>query len=408
MTYGLIGISGLYNFGCEAIVRGTYKFLKDRNPECTVVYYSRNYEFDKTILHDIDVVVERVSVDKSFIRRCINKFFIILKIGLVLPDFKTTEIIKSVDAIVSIGGDIFTIPKAKREKSKYHFTNPYLEFSRRAIKAGKPVYLYGASVGPFGEYRKATRYYTRVLRDVKKIVCREFSTTAYLSELGLDNFCFSPDPAFLVERVCCGEKKKEYIGVNLSPLSLIEIYGSYSEDRILKMSQLLENIYCKFGYDILLIPHVISLDVQDDDLRFLQNIKKIILPEMQDHFYIADYSKGFLGIKEQLLKCQILFSARMHCAINAIHESIPTIFLSYSSKSIGMARFIYGNEKWVIDLRNIDDDLVSLVGEMLLKRNEISHYLELRNTEIKQFYEKQKSELDNLYPIFVKIGLIEL
>lgn len=40
----LIGIGGVYNYGCEAIIRGTVSILKSINPEITVSYASYNYE----------------------------------------------------------------------------------------------------------------------------------------------------------------------------------------------------------------------------------------------------------------------------------------------------------------------------------------------------------------------------
>ena len=399
MKYGLIGINGLYNFGCEAIVRGTYRFLKDRDPKCTVIYYSKNYDSDKDVLRDIDVQVKKIEVHRSFYKRVNNKICSLLKSGHVQLYFDANAIINEVDAIVSIGGDIFTIPKVKREKGKYSFANEYLEFSRHTIKAGKPVYLYGASVGPFGDYKRAVEYYTKVLKMFRKIICREEDTMAYLSQLGINNTCFSPDPAFLVERSGKGEKTKRYIGINLSPLSLRELYGSFNEDKIQKMSRILEDIYRKNGIDILLIPHVISPDLTDDDATFLQKVKKGISAEITDHFHLADYSKGFLGIKEQLLECYIIVSARMHCAINAIHEAVPTIFLSYSSKSIGMAQYIYGNKKWVIGLQKLESDLMTHIDALLLESDSLSEYLKLRNEEIKRFYFEQKHELDELFRI---------
>ena len=49
-TFLLYGIHGLYNYGCEAIVRGTMAILRDKWPECEIVYASRRPEEDKDIL----------------------------------------------------------------------------------------------------------------------------------------------------------------------------------------------------------------------------------------------------------------------------------------------------------------------------------------------------------------------
>ena len=42
----LIGIGGVYNYGCEAIVRGTIEILRNVDPAIKISYASYNYEDD--------------------------------------------------------------------------------------------------------------------------------------------------------------------------------------------------------------------------------------------------------------------------------------------------------------------------------------------------------------------------
>ncbi len=98
--------------------------------------------------------------------------------------------------------------------------------------------------------------------------------------------------------------------------------------------------------------------------------------------YIADSNNGFFGIKEYIRKCQIVISARMHCAINAIEENVPTIFLSYSQKSIGMCQYIYGDTKWCISLEEIESKLMERINEMINHHKEVCNTLCARNKEI--------------------------
>ena len=72
----------------------------------------------------------------------------------------------------------------------------------------------------------------------------------------------------------------------------------------------------------------------------------------------------------------------MHCAINAICESVPTIFLSYSQKSIGMCKYVYGNEKWTINIREMDKKLLGLALDMLRDKDEIANFLQSVNIRI--------------------------
>ena len=71
MKIGLFGIRGVYNFGCEAIVRGAYEFIKDMWPNAHITYFSYNYEYDKQILDDLNIEIKEVQQRKKTINKTI-------------------------------------------------------------------------------------------------------------------------------------------------------------------------------------------------------------------------------------------------------------------------------------------------------------------------------------------------
>lgn len=387
MRVGLIGIGGVYNFGCEAIVRGTTKFLKMCCSDVQVVYYSFNYDYDKQHLSDLNIEIVPVQKKRTFLKRLRNKFYRMANSEKCELFYDYEKIINDAEMFFFIGGDIYTIPEAQRQQKKYPYVNPLVEFGALASKRRKPIILYGASVGPFGAYVPAVAYYTKALKSYVTILCREKATVEYLRTMHLSNMAFSPDPAFLVNGWAEVEKRKsevgQYIGMNVSPLSLKELFGVVDEPQTIAwMGALLRSIQRKFQKDILLLPHVISANPLDNDYDFMKKIVWSYPPEERKHYVMADYREGFLGIKRQLRACQIVISARMHCAINAIHENIPTIFLSYSQKSIGMCKYVYGNKQWVVDLRNAEKELPDKVQMMLQNTDTLRNALAQRNAEI--------------------------
>lgn len=388
MRVGLYGIYGTYNFGCEAIVRGAVKFIKNNFGNCDIIYFSYSYEYDRRALGDLDIKIVPIENKCTFIVRGINKALRILKCEKQLFTIPFKNMINQIDIIFSIGGDIYTIPAYLHEKEKYPYYNHLVDFCSRAISNGKRVIVYGASVGPFGKYIKAVNYYVNNLSKYDKILCREQDSVDYLKKLGLDNMTFFPDPAFTVRLAQDNEVKKKYIGVNLSPLSLNETNGSYGKKEIKSMSFLMDKLIEETDERLLFIPHVISNNPNDNDYMFLKEICKKM--EHKDNVTFADYSGGFLGIKKQLRECRIVISARMHCAINAVCENVPTIFLSYSQKSIGMCKYVYGDERWVIRLNDINTDLISKAKELLDKRETISQLLSDRNKEIQEYIAQNK------------------
>lgn len=93
---------------------------------------------------------------------------------------------------------------------------------------------------------------------------------------------------------------------------------------------------------------------------------------------------GFLEAKRLLRKCRVVVAARMHCAINAVSEGTPTIFLTYSEKAKGMARYIYGDDRWQIPLEEIEDRLVNMVYKLLKDEAKERDFLHFRMAEIKE------------------------
>lgn len=388
---GLYGIGGVYNFGCEAIVRGAVSSIRKIYSNPKIIYFTYNYEFDIKVLKDLDIDIINIKKDVSIFKRIINKIISYTNIERHIMYVDYNNMMSMIDEIWSIGGDIYTIPEVKRKKKKYQYYNSLVDFCDRAINDGKKVVVYGASVGPFGNYKPATDYYVKNLSKYKRILCREYTSLNYLNSIGLTNCSFFPDPAFQIKDSNQHSYDPQYIGLNFSPLSLNEIYGNYNDDNIKKISGIVDEIIEKFNVRVLFIPHVISKYENDNDLSFQRKIIKFM--RNKDKAIIANYQEGFLGLKEQIKKCRLIASARMHCAINAIDENIPAIFLSYSQKSIGICEYVYGNKKWLIPLNDVNNKLLQVISEMLNERDSISERLAVRNKEIQLEYDKLILEL---------------
>lgn len=380
---GMYGIGGLYNFGCEAIVRGTYNYIKQFYRNEDIIYFSNNYKYDKEKLIDLDILIIDVRKKFPLIRKLINR--ILAKIGIrhriILDDWNT--IFKNVDCIYSIGGDMYTVPRRYWESNKFDFYNNLIEFGKVAEKRGKKIIVFGASVGPFGENVNANNYYISALRKVEHIYCREKKTMKFLEARGLDNCSFFPDPAFLVENTSSKQIIPKYIGINFSPLSLVEAFGNYNNENIRKFAKVIENLIDTINLPILLIPHVLANRNNDNDFVFLSRILKYIGNDYRKMVEIIDKDLGFIGTKDKLKECYIVVSARMHCCINAICEGVPAIFISYSQKSVGMGEYIYKTDEYIIDVSEIEDKLINVTLNLLQSYEKARVFIKNRLLEIK-------------------------
>lgn len=348
----LIGIDGVYNYGCEAIIRGTVAILKSVDPAITVSYASYNYEDDLRRLSGCEVnILCRPKRKRWTFHNIIRKLLSFIHVAYVVP-YDSTQWIKGFDTVFSIGGDIYTLSP----DLVYYPALPL--FLEKCQSLGLTYVLWGASVGKFEKNAEALVFYKKHLAQIDRIVAREAHTVDYLRSLGIQkNVCLAPDPAFFVKAPALFSEResKLTIGINLSPLSALYEYGDL-ETAIRRQSEALTRLVDEWGCRILLLPHVISPSPLDNDLLYMQTLYKNLPSESyQNTICLVDTDPQFVGLKNYLLQCNYVIAARMHCAINAVTLSIPTLFLSYSEKAKGMAEFVYGTNEAVISLPEFEN-----------------------------------------------------
>lgn len=340
----LIGINGVYNYGCEAIVRGTVNKMRQMFPTIEIDYASSNLKDDKRRLKGCSVKIIRRKNRWAWWnvkRKIFEKLNI--KNDIIAEDI---NLVKNYDAIFSIGGDIYTLfPDGS-------YASNLVKYGDYCEAQGVPYILWGCSVGPFERDERIKQIFIKHLSKISLIVAREYSTIDYLQTLGIkDNVCFSFDPAFSVcqNLPVIGHSEIKKVGLNLSPLSLL--YLHMDRDNCLKsFADIIKYMVKELHLNVLLLPHVISSYRNDDDLSFLKAIYDLVGDNKNVEIEMSD--PGFVGLKKRISECDVIFAARMHCAINAITCGVPTFFLSYSEKSRGMSKLVYGKEDYCINLKD--------------------------------------------------------
>lgn len=346
----LIGIDGCYNYGCEAIVRGTVNILKSIDSTINVSYASYNYYDDVKRLADCDVnIIARPKRKRWSLRNIIRKGLSLL--GLNYPiRYDSINWLDGFDTLFSIGGDIYTLSS----DGKYNQALPL--FLEKCQRKGLLYILWGSSVGKFEKNPEALAFYRSHLLKTDLIVAREKITEDYLHSLNIvRNVRFAPDPAFFVESPTYKRNNiKLTIGVNLSPLSALYEYENL-DTAILRQSKAIITLIELMQCNIILLPHVLSPNPQDNDLSYLQAIYDKVSVQYNSNILLIDDDPGFVGLKYYIKQCDYVIAARMHCAINAITASVPTLFLSYSEKAKGMAEFVYNSNETVISLTEFEN-----------------------------------------------------
>jgi len=398
ITIGLYGIGGVYNYGCEAIIRGTEIILHEILPGANIKYAS---------LRPIDDKIRLKGCNIEIIPRKIHKFGLLAehlnelmasRTGFYYERMFREDLnwIDDCDVIFSIGGDLYTLPPNYNDPKK-RYTNNLINFGEFVKSRGKKFVVWGASIGPFEGYPKAKKAFLDHLRKADLITSREPVTTRYLKNLGIENVIECSDPAFSIPNPDHIDKqglnsKKLHIGINLSPLSSIYSIKLNMSDVIKRQADVITSIIKSFDAQITLVPHVIcDFYIDDDDLRYLKLIKSQIDADVIDRVDLVEGDVGFLGTKRILSTCDLVIAARMHCAVSAVSVGVPTIFLAYSKKAYGMAEYVYGSDKWVIPLKDFEiQNIKKLMNKII---NEDLGSFERLNYPESSFYKIVKSTI---------------
>ncbi len=338
MKYFMFDHTGCLNRGCEAIVRGTMNIISrcDKTP----AFHLSSY------LPETDSVLG-IATD-SFKSRSLNKFEqVVAAIDLKLnhseyyslktaysPVLKQAE---DCDICLSIGGDTYC----------YGDNAPSRAVSKALHKSGKKTVLWGASIGK----EDLTAEKIEALKSFDGIFVRESLTYELLEKIipGDKLFQFS-DPAFCMERedlpLPDGFEPENTLGFNLSPL-VVKKNPGLVDVSVNFLRGIIENTTLQ----IALIPHVTTQD--SDDCSVLDEIYN----RLNDSLRVVKIPGNLnaMQYKGYIARCRFFIGARTHATIAAYSNGVPTIVLGYSVKSRGIAKDLFGEEKYVIDVNAISN-----------------------------------------------------
>ena len=361
MKYFLFNHVGSLNHGCEAIIRGTVNIISNSDPEAEFVLSSFAPNTDKGI-NGVEIRPFTVRGLTSF-EKLVSAFHVKI---LNSEEYALKKMYSEVkaqaqdcDICLSVGGDTYC----------YGDNHGIQVLTRELKKSGKKVVLWGASIGE----EDLTEEKLLSLKDFDAIFTRELLTYGLLKSKNVNGkILLNPDPAFCMERDNVepieGFTKENTLGFNVSPL--VERYNS----EITKVASdfiqyILENTTLK----ILMIPHVVEDGNSDYEymMKFYDEFKNSerirILPSALN----AKEYKGYIA------NTRFFIGARTHATIAAYSSGVPTAVLGYSVKSRGIAKDLFGEERFVLNSRKLTDaqPLIDTFNSLVENEQEIKKIL---------------------------------
>jgi polysaccharide pyruvyl transferase WcaK-like protein len=377
----LAGICSFKNLGCEAIIRGTVKILKNnfKDPSFLCFNFTQKEDFELQCKNELDDAITHKRIkyyQHQFgwewgIQRIFYRFNPKKRNYRLFNEM--LPFIGDASAVLSVGGDNYSLD--------YGIPRLYTVLDDIVLEKKKPLILWGASVGPFDALPEYERYMIDHLKKVTAIFARESVTVDYLAKKGVsENVYLVADPAFLMDPI---EPKveskhlaidKDAIGINLSPLMAKYVTGGNLLKWERVAADIVSSIAEKTSRPIYLVPHVtISYS---NDFTFLEKIRDLTESNIKREINLIPPSYNAAEIKWIISHMSLFAGARTHSTIAALSSSIPTLSFAYSIKAQGINRDIFGHEAYCLTPDQLTPEIVTTrIESMLAATDQINREL---------------------------------
>jgi colanic acid/amylovoran biosynthesis protein len=338
------------NRGCEAIVRSTVRLLREHDPDMQFLVPSSHVERDAAQWPD--AAQHGVTFVRAWQPRHATRYWVHMQ-RLPLPSLKRAgwpfpapawvrRQLESVDGVLAIGGDNYSLD--------YRLPSPVMGLDRWAMDMGKPVVLWGASVGPFEREPHFLPAITRHLGRMKLLAVRESLSHGYVQDtLKLDRVIRMMDPAFALEPDLewplqpLPEAPNGTLGFNLSPL--LERYRREGGDLRVQAADFIRDVVARHGMSVVLVPHVDGLGLRDDgDRAYLAGLHGMVA-DLGTAVRLLPAGLNAARTKAEIARLRFFIGARTHATIAALSSGVPTVAIAYSVKARGIHRDLLGDEE---------------------------------------------------------------
>lgn len=330
--------TGSMNRGCEAIIRSTSKILKEQGVN-SIDLITAGYSQD--IKAGLDSSANLIPVPKKSLFAkglyFINKYiFRDISWGSRYTYDKLLKSTNKENIIFAVGGDLYCCNHPPI--GSYGLVDV-------AAKRDLNIVFWGCSVD---EKILTSPLMQKSVNEYDAICVRESLSYEILEQVVDDpsKIHLVCDPAFHLDvhevELPNNFKEKNIVGINLSPL----VFKDYndSEDMTHKnIVKLIDSILDKTDMNVCLIPHVYNIEYCLQDYEVLKHFFDMY--RKTGRVSIIDQEFTCNQLKYIISQCRFFVGARTHSMIAAYSTAVPSIALSYSIKSRGIAKDLFGSEE---------------------------------------------------------------
>lgn len=280
---------------------------------------------------------------------------------------------------------------------------------RVAQLLGKPTAMLAGSPGPFN-CDSTLDFAKLVFKNFDLVTNREEISESVLREYGFDvskiynlacpAFEFEPQSLDAIRPFLQGSplenKKRPVVGFILCGWNMLQgpfNRTEWKDEEFCLFQTAIENFIDKFDVDVCLLSHSNGFELPPNfklkkgrDYPMMKQLYELLShSKVREHIYLFDGLYTPAETKAIIGQFDMLISGRVHAAVAALSQSIPTVIIDYghepkAHKLKGFAK-VAGVEEYVADPSCVDD-LFQKIEKCWNKRSEIHHYLINRNSSI--------------------------
>lgn len=337
----LCGHTGSKNRGCEAIIRSTAKIMRMAGVE-NISVCTFDEAFDRHVglgkVAEILPYPSRTFFEKvsAMIRR---KAFGDWTSGFACFHRDIFKNAKKGSVLFNVGGDTYcsNVP-------------PYLSYAMNvcAEKKGVPTVFWGCTVD---DKLFSSKEMQEDIRRYSYVIVRDSRTEERVKKIRSEGVIKTCDPAFWLDiketELPRGFSENNTLGINLSSLVKNEIV-------VENVKALVDFALEKTDMSVCLIPHVCVEGSDNDDFAVLSEIYENYRDN--DRVSLVGRDLGCRELKYIISKCRFFVGARTHSTIAAYSTGVPTMVLSYSEKSVGIACDLFGtSEGYAVNWQSLSE-----------------------------------------------------
>jgi colanic acid/amylovoran biosynthesis protein len=236
-----------------------------------------------------------------------------------------------------------------------------------AFNLHKPIIIFPQSIGPF-RYFWEEKYINYLYNRVNKLFIRDFVSLELATKLGIRKSIpqFIPDIAFtypsidpisaknILENYGFSDLNK-YIGITIlskmpSYMDKNNINHYYKE-----MAETISNLISLHQYKIFVFNQVSGPTEDENDLLGAKIVLSLIPVNIRHEIMVIEEKLNPSELKGCYGQMDVFLATRLHSGIFALDMRVPTLFIGYLDKTIGVLRSIELDE-FYIDLKDVTSD----------------------------------------------------